>query len=134
MSQKIRSLAALLLAVQFPFAGSCASIVTGSHDSIELTSVPPGAHYETNTGHSGTMPATVTISDKETLQVRCWMDGYQDENVLLPPRMSGWFLGNIILGGLIGIAIDLISGNWRTHDGTLNLTLIAKPAAASPEQ
>jgi hypothetical protein len=128
----------LALTLALPFAQSCASIVTGSSDAIRISSVPEGASFETNSGHKGTTPATITISDKETLQVRMSMEGYDSTTIALPPRMSGWFFGNIILGGLVGIVIDLASGNWRTHDDALVVTLMKKateptaPVAGAP--
>lgn len=109
----------------------CASIVTGSSDTVRIESVPPGASYVTNAGHKGNTPAEITISDKLLLTVTCSLPGYQDTTVTLSPRMSGWFLGNIILGGIVGIVLDLISGNWRTHDEELVIMLSPVATAAS---
>ena len=119
----------LALALTLPLS-SCASIITGSSDSVEVRSSPTGAAFVTNTGHRGTTPATITIPDDISLQVSYTMDGYKDVTITLPPRMSGWFLANLIIGGIIGIIIDLASGNWRVHDG--EVTAVLTPVDAAP--
>jgi hypothetical protein len=103
---------------------SCASIVTGPSDEVLITSTPAGAEFTTNAGHQGHTPSTITISDELTLQVQMRLEGYESATAALPPRMSGWFLGNIFLGGLVGMALDLISGNYLVHDSELNVVLI----------
>lgn len=105
---------------------------------MTINSVPQGASFTTNTGHKGTTPAVISIPDKTTLRVKVELAGYEPAEVVLSPRMSGWFWGNILLGGLIGMAIDLISGNWRVHDSTLDVQLIehgspTHPAEAPPQ-
>ena len=120
---KIRAATAYVLSVLI-LACSCASIVTGSHDNVDILSLPSGAAFDTNTGHNGVTPASISIPDDVTLEVTYKMEGYQDARASLAPKMSGWFWGNILLGGIIGMIIDGISGNWRTHSGSLSATLI----------
>ena len=45
----------LVLAVSLPIC-SCASIVTGSEDTVKIQSAPVGASFTTNTGAVGTTP------------------------------------------------------------------------------
>lgn len=112
-----------LLLIPLLLIQSCASIVTGSTDTIRIDSVPQGASFTTNAGHQGKTPAEITVPDTLVLMVTCTQPGYQPTTATLPPHMSGWFLGNILLGGLIGIILDLASGNWRTHEGELIIPL-----------
>ncbi|TAJ17882.1 MAG: PEGA domain-containing protein [Planctomycetota bacterium] len=124
------------------FTASCASIVTGSEDRVKISSLPPGARYETNTGLKGTTPAEIVVADETTLQVRCSMAGYQDASATLEPEMSLWFLGNVLLAGinpfvgLGGVVIDLGFDNWLTHDDELVIELmkLSAPVAAAPAQ
>ena len=110
---------------------SCASIITGPTDDVKIESTPSGANYETNTGHRGVTPATIQISDSINLSVRVWMDGYQSANGTLESKMSMWFLGNIVFGGIIGIIVDLATGNYQTHSDSILIQLapIAAPKA-----
>ena len=102
---------------------SCASLMTGPTDSIDIESNPPGATFTTNLGIQGTTPATITVPDDKTVMLTVSAPGYQTATVTLQPRMSGWFLGNLVFGGIVGIIIDLISGNWRVHDDEVNVQL-----------
>jgi len=118
------SLACLALALTLiVLASSCATIVTGSRDNVSVESDPPGAQFETSSGQKGTTPAVVTVADTETLAVTVTKPGYAPGSASLAPRMSGWIFGNIVLGGVIGLAIDLISGQWRTHDDRIVVKL-----------
>ena len=100
---------------------SCASIITGSTDTVKILSEPSGANYQTNQGHSGVTPAEVSVPDGVDLEVRCWAPGYAESVTVVESRMSGWLFGNILIGGLIGI--DLITGNYKPHDGEVTITL-----------
>jgi hypothetical protein len=113
---------ALALALWLPLV-SCASIITGSSDDVTVNSSPQGALFTTNTAHSGTTPTKITIPDDVELQVHYSLAGYQDADASLDARMSAWLFGNILIGGLIGIAIDLITGNYKTHNSEVTATL-----------
>lgn len=129
---RITCFRSLLPVVAFlPLFAGCASIVTGSSDRVTIESQPTGAVFETNTGHRGTTPSMITVPDSQTLVVTAHLDGHEDARAELKPRMSAWFAGNILIGGLLGIAIDLVSGNWQTHDDKLVVTLKPKGAPAT---
>ena len=38
------------------------------------------------------------------------LEGFEPYQIIFSKRVSGWVFGNIIFGGLIGLAIDAISG------------------------
>ncbi|MDK2964381.1 MAG: hypothetical protein PWQ29_1775 [Verrucomicrobiota bacterium] len=38
------------------------------------------------------------------------MDGYLPDETTLTKKVSGWVRGNLVFGGLIGLAVDAISG------------------------
>lgn len=129
-----RSATAVTLAVALTLPlTSCATIVTGSEDSVKILSNPPGAAFTTNAGASGVTPAAITIPDDLTLEVSYSLAGYRDQKALLEPRMSAWIFGNILIGGLIGLAVDLVTGQWRTHAGELSVTLVPVGDAPAPD-
>lgn len=115
-------------------AASCATIVTGSHDNVKIESDPAGAVFETNSGQRGTTPAVVTIADSEVLRVTVRQVGFADASAQLEPRMSGWVAGNLLLGGLIGLAIDFISGQFRTHDDRVFVKLVPGQSTLDPSR
>jgi hypothetical protein len=38
------------------------------------------------------------------------LEGYQPYEVVFSRQLSGWVFGNVIFGGVIGLAVDAISG------------------------
>lgn len=128
----IVSLALVLL------SSSCASIVTGKEDSVQILTTPPGASFSTNTGHRGVTPSTISIPDSVNLEVDFTLDGFHPQHATLARKGSGWLMGNILLGGIIGLAIDLGTGNWYTHPKTLEVVLTPSdqplPVAVEPEK
>jgi hypothetical protein len=116
--------AAGIVGVSF-FAGGCASIVHGGNRSIAISTDPPGATASIRkTG--GTIndvvvvqktPCTVSLDPKQgyfrgqSYTLRLELDGYQTTEVALTPKMSGWYWGNLLIGGLIGmLAVDPATG------------------------
>lgn len=117
-----RRFAALFLVLLLSCA-SCASIITGSKDSITVDSSPQGAYFTTNSGHSGTTPSKITIPDDLDLEVKYTLAGYQDAEAEVNSRMSAWILGNVLIGGIIGLVIDFATGNYQTHRDEVSVTL-----------
>lgn len=119
--------AALLLLL-----GSCATVFTGSEDTVKILSDPPGATFTTNTGVSGVTPSEVRIPEDLTLEVSYSLDGYEARTVHLEPRLSAWIAGNLLAAGLFGVGIDLATGQWRTHASEVSVALrpLAQPPAA----
>lgn len=113
----------------------CASIIDGSSRPVTIKSTPDGAHFVVKNAngtevHSGTTPSTVTLGSKagyfQKMQytVVFSKEGYADQNIPLTPSLNGWYFGNILLGGLIGMLIvdPLTGAMWKLPDdaaGTL---------------
>ncbi|QBF26307.1 hypothetical protein EXN22_11610 [Pseudomonas tructae] len=100
----------------------CASIVGDSRYPVAVSSVPPGVSFDIldkdgKLVHSGSTPSTVTLKSGRgyfkgqtyTLQFR--KDGYTEKSVTLDSGLSGWYWGNILIGGLVGMLIvDPLTG------------------------
>lgn len=123
-----RLLAAALLAT-----ASCSTILTEDETAVTIYSSPPGASYETNTGDSGTTPGTVFVPQRLTLRVTLEKEGYETTTVEHAPRPSFWLVGNAVFTHpylWIGLGVDILSGNWRTHSRELDVTLQPVEGAA----
>lgn len=94
----------------------CASILGDSRYPVSVSSAPPGASFEIadkngQIVHSGHTPSTVTLKSGkgyfsgQTYTLRFKKDGYPDRSVTLDSSVSGWYWGNIVFGGLIGMLI-----------------------------
>jgi hypothetical protein len=111
---------------------SCASIMTGKHDVLNVNSSPVGAKFTTNTGVQGTTPAKIEVPDDVDVQFTFEMPGYAPASFTAARHMSAWVWGNILIGGVIGLIVDFASGGVYTHDSTVNVTL-AQLIPATPQ-
>ncbi|MBA3237484.1 MAG: PEGA domain-containing protein [Parachlamydiaceae bacterium] len=89
---------------------SCATIVHGTRQSIGISSNPSYASVWVDQIYMGNTPIIVDMSRKDNHIVRIELDGYQPYEVTFSRKVSGWVLGNLLFGGVIGLAVDAISG------------------------
>ena len=121
---KVRSI--LACAVAALVASGCATIVAKSSQTITVTSVPAAANVSivNKSGipvHSGTTPMTVTLKKgrgyfkPELYTVHFTKDGFQPREIQVRGAVNGWYFGNILFGGLIGLlAVDPATGAMYT--------------------
>ena len=122
-------LAAGIVGVSF-FAGGCASIVHSGNRLISISTDPPGATASIRKAGGTAIddvvvvnktPCTVSLDPRggyfrgQSYTLRLELPGYQTAEVALTPKMSGWYWGNILFGGLIGmLAVDPATGSmWN---------------------
>jgi len=100
----------IALVIMLPFISSCASIMTGRHQKIAVTSNPEGATV-TCADQTIVTPGELTLLRGEgPYTVAINKDGYWEETVILKKTMSGATAGNALIGGLIGIGVDAATG------------------------
>lgn len=134
------SLARPLLVATLLGLGGCASIVSDSTYPVAITSSPSGASYQiTNENgavvRSGVTPDHVILKagagyfDGETYKVTYQKDGYAGNSAALNSGIDGWYWGNILFGGLIGLlVVDPITGAMYTLPESANASLDSMPA------
>lgn len=88
----------------------CATIMHGTTQGVGLSSNPSNARITVNNQPMGTTPTVLKLSRKDNHIVRMELDGYQPFEATLTRSTSGWVFGNIVFGGLIGLAVDAMSG------------------------
>lgn len=92
----------------------CASIVSKSSYPVAFKSNPSSvvfSIYDQNGAliHEGTTPETVTLSSKggyfksHTYKVEYSLEGLASQTMELKSSMDGWYFGNLLFGGLIGL-------------------------------
>ncbi|MEP2023622.1 MAG: PEGA domain-containing protein [Reichenbachiella sp.] len=99
---------------------SCASIIHGPTQTVDFTSQPTGATITIDGKEYGKTPQAIELrrkgrekgdkSDKQMYDVKVALDGYYPYELKIKREMDGWFLGNILFGGLIGIIVDASNG------------------------
>ncbi|MFO1219205.1 MAG: hypothetical protein U1E89_12590 [Burkholderiaceae bacterium] len=132
----VPSLAALALS-------GCASIFNGQAQPVTIRSVPEGAALTvTNRAgdnvHTGTAPATVTLKrgagyfKAEEYKVVLRKDGFADRELTITGTMSGWYIGNLLFGGVIGmLAVDPVTGGMYVFPESVTGTLDAQGTKTS---
>jgi hypothetical protein len=116
-------------------AAGCATIIRGTKQEFAIISEPPSATATLSTGQTCVTPCNLKLPRKEAFDVTLTLDGYEPATAHVN---SGWsrggtqtfVVGNIILGGLVGMGVD--ASNGATRDLTPNpvsvtLTPIAPP-------
>lgn len=104
------------MAIAIATLSSCASIVSKSNWPVTFHSNPVGANISiTNKKgvevYSGKTPATMKLKSgsgffgKESYTVVLNMEGYEAKTIKLDCKLNGWYFGNILFGGLIGLLI-----------------------------
>jgi hypothetical protein len=101
--------AIVLLSATVIFFG-CATIMHGTSQEIGIQSRPTGATVTINNREYGKTPVVAKLSRKDNHTVHLALDGYQPFDATITRSTSGWVWGNIVFGGLIGLAVDAISG------------------------
>lgn len=95
--------------------GSCATIVSGGDPSITINSSsvfePVTITTEKQSYPNATLPAVVQVKRKKLdgQRIRIEAENYKFEDIVLRKAVNGWAFGNILLGGLIGWSIDLMT-------------------------
>lgn len=118
---KTLSLQAVALLLVFIISG-CASIVSDSSYPVSLSSVPSGASitiYDEDGVqiHSGQTPSIVTLDagksyfNSASYRIVAKLANGQTTETELTAEMDGWFIGNLVFGGLIGfLVVDPLTG------------------------
>lgn len=114
---------------------ACATLTRGTTQDFVVDSSPPGASVETTSGFTcPATPCTFKMPRKDSFTVTVSKDGYETHYAEVTSNMSGdatpGMLGNVLIGGLIGVGVDATSG--ALNDLTPNpLMVTLKPRSAS---
>jgi len=136
----------VLLAMGAISVSGCASIVSKSSWPVTVQSNPSGAKCEVvkESGvkiHTGETPMTITLDSgsgyfsSAKYMINCSKDGKQASSEL-SSHFNGWYVGNIVFGGLIGLLIvDPATGAmWRMDDTMIvNIAPTIMPASLVQE-
>src|SRR5262245_59214339 len=118
------------LAAAAALAAGCATITTSSHQSLEVTTEPAGAICKITRGATALgvvnpTPGKVDIAKGSgRLSVACGKEGYLPASAEAEAQIQGMTLGNILLGGLVGVAVDASSGAMYFYPGSVRVVLV----------
>lgn len=132
----------LLLAMTVLLLSSCASILSKSSYPISINSSPTEAKISIldKKGieiYRGTTPTTLKLKagsgffGKAQYQVKFEKNGYESKTVPVYFKLDGWYFGNLLIGGVIGmLIIDPATGAmYKLEKEYLNETLSKSTAS-----
>nr|WP_314499763.1 hypothetical protein [uncultured Chryseobacterium sp.] len=107
--------AAVLLSVTLSLT-SCATIFTGTKDSLSFNSTPQGAKVIHKGIAKCTTPCTVDIPRSLSKQMVSFeKEGFDKKEVKLVKNFNAVSLLNILFGGVIGVGIDAATGSLTKY-------------------
>jgi hypothetical protein len=135
---------ALGCALALQLTAACASIISGTTQDVVVETAPrPGAECTLANGHGNwTVPSTPATAKIHRaygdLLVNCTHREGDQASTSVPSKTGLPVFGNILLGGLIGITVDLVSGAAWDYPNVIKVDLtqsagkFAPPAPSTP--
>lgn len=93
---------------------ACASVTRGTKQTFHIQSEPSGGSVTTSSGQKCVTPCKLKLSRKTEFTADITLPGYKPGHAQVSSSVSaggvGGTMGNVLLGGIIGIAVDGSSG------------------------
>ncbi|WP_181305086.1 hypothetical protein [Rufibacter sp. XAAS-G3-1] len=127
-------------------ASGCASIVSKTKYPISLSSAPDGASFTIVDRNgkevaAGQTPTTVVLKSgngffkKAVYSINFSKTGYSNKTLTLEADLNGWYFGNIVFGGFIGLLIvDPATGAMYKFNQKDVQALLSQSTAFAPLQ
>lgn len=130
----ISKIACLAATTSLVFLPSCATIISQGTKNVSIESQPSGLNFEVKDSEgtvvgSGKTPQTLSLSTGRgyfkpanyTIITKRGGKVVAERN--LTATVNGWYFGNILIGGLVGMLIvDPLTGAMYTLPGTVDIS------------
>src|SRR5262245_10723569 len=108
----------LILALS-ALCGGCATVTRGTTDNVGFDSQPSQAEVRTSNGLGCVTPCSLTVKKNEEFIATFTKPGYKSQQVEVKTQLAGagvaGVAGNILVGGIIGIGVDAVTGAANEH-------------------
>lgn len=117
-----RKTASLLLLLSLVLVSTgCASILSGGPSWLGVETKPENIKIRLVGLQNGetinnTTPCRIELNRNSDYKLTIETPNYQSEEVIIRRHIQGWFFGNILLGGIVGMVIDAASSNMWDHN------------------
>ncbi|HEX3072109.1 MAG TPA: PEGA domain-containing protein [Ignavibacteriales bacterium] len=91
-------------------AVGCATIINSATQDIQVFSNPSDAEVWVDGFNRGKTPTMLNLERKHSYIIKIKKEGYKDTELTIKRESSPWIIGNVIFGGVIGCAVDFITG------------------------
>jgi len=98
------------LSIVLIFTSGCATLTTGRYQKVPVDSNPQGANVTVSSGYHDVTPCSFDLQRNQCHIIKISKEGYKTSEVTLKQTICGSTAGNAIIGGLIGLGIDTMSG------------------------
>ncbi|MCA3277924.1 MAG: hypothetical protein ING10_01495 [Roseomonas sp.] len=111
------------------FLSACATVTTGTDHAILVESEPAGAtctlrRNDVVIGTVNATPGSILISkSRHDILVTCEKLGHQPTSRAVIAGFQAMTMGNLVLGGVVGLATDLASGAAVTYPENVRVAL-----------
>ncbi len=118
----------------------CATVTRGSSQNTTILTEPPGAScvFRRDGAVIGVVnptPGTLSIEKgRKPIDVVCTKDGFASAGGIIGSHFEAMTLGNVLIGGVLGIAIDAASGASTEYEPRLTLALVPLVFATDTER
>ena len=124
----------LAITLSFLLFGCATILHKGGKQWVAITSTPPGATATVDGFQTIQTPGQLKLKRGKDHIVLVEKEGYEPAQTMIDHDFSGWVFGNIILGGLIGLAVDFGTGGaYNLEPDTVNVLLKEKPGASNTQ-
>lgn len=89
---------------------SCATIFSGTQQNVKFSSNPSVATVFIDNIEVGKTPFEIKLNRNKEHNIMLKLEGYQTYQTSITKKINGWFWGNILIGGLIGVIVDTSTG------------------------
>jgi hypothetical protein len=137
-----RSIVTIPLTAAVVWTSGCASIITSGDRTISIASQPDAAmvtiyDVEKNVVATGATPARIKLKKGAgyfkgaDYRLVIAKPGYQQQEIEIRHTINGWYFGNFLIGGLLGMVVvdPLTGGMWALKPDKVNVNLT--PAATT---
>ncbi len=119
------ALAALLL------LSACATLLGGgSSQAVSVRSGEQSAHFVIRSSSGievvqGNTPEVVRLPRKNEYQLEFTAPGFQPQKIALTKGTNGWIFGNLIVGWIVGFAVDFATGSaYKLEPAVVDITMV----------
>lgn len=117
----------------FAVLTACASIMHGTSQDIGISSSPTSATVTVDNSSKAQTPYVAKLSRKDNHIIHISADGYAPADLTLTRSTSGWVWGNVLFGGIIGLAVDAMTGGlYNLTPDQLTAALSRQSASVAP--
>ena len=113
---------------------ACATVTRGTKETFNIVTTPTAADVELSTGDKCVSPCKLKLKRKDGFTVTAKKAGYKEAKAEIRSEIKGGGVagvaGNVLLGGIIGAAVDGSNGSMRDlTPNPLTMTLEAEAVA-----